>query len=179
MPGATLESVDGDRYLGMVRLKVGPITAQYRGEAQFERLDADSHVAVLRASGREAKGQGNATATITARLSSEAGGTTVDVNTDLAITGKAAQFGRGVLAEVSSNLLDQFVERLETIVLGNPDDADETQAPAGASDASVGDPPASLDLLATAGLPIARRLAPVVLVLALVWWFTRAASSRR
>lgn len=118
MPGAKLESVEGDEYRGVVKVKVGPVTAQYKGAATFLERDTDAHRAVLRAEGRETRGQGNATATITATLVAEGEGTRVSVVTDLSITGRVAQFGRGVLADVSNKLLGQFVKSLENTVLG-------------------------------------------------------------
>ncbi len=120
MPGAELREVEGDEYRGVVKVKVGPITASYRGVARFEDLDEKAHKAVLKAEGRETRGQGNATAVITATLAPSTKGTKVEVATDLAITGKVAQFGRGVLADVSGKLLDQFVHNLETTVLAAP-----------------------------------------------------------
>ncbi len=117
LPGAELQEVEGDEYRGVVKVKVGPITASYRGTARFEEKDPVAHRGVLRAEGRETRGQGNASATITAVLSPSGEGTKVEVVTDLAITGKVAQFGRGVLADVSGKLLAQFVHNLETMVL--------------------------------------------------------------
>ena len=118
MPGAQLTEVDGDSYKGTVKIKVGPITAQFKGVASFVEQDADAHRAVLRAEGRDTTGKGNANATITANLgASDAGGTHVTITTDLAISGRVAQFGRGALADVSTKLLGQFVTCLETRVL--------------------------------------------------------------
>jgi len=119
LPGAQLQEVEGDEYRGVVKVKVGPITAQYKGQAMFLSRDADNHVAVLRAEGRETRGQGNANATITATLTPDDGGTAVAITTDLTITGRVAQFGRGVLADVSAKLLDQFVADLEKTVLAD------------------------------------------------------------
>jgi carbon monoxide dehydrogenase subunit G len=119
MPGAQLEEIEGDEYRGVVKIKVGPITAQYKGKATFVEKDDAGHRAVLRAEGRETRGQGNAAATITALLVPEGDSTRVTVNTDLTVTGKVAQFGRGVLADVSAKLLNQFVECLETTVLAD------------------------------------------------------------
>src|SRR5437868_11480132 len=118
MPGAELQEIEGDEYRGIVKVKVGPITAQYKGKATFVEKDDAAHKAVLRAEGRDTRGQGNANATITATLDSEGDGTKVKVVTDLAITGRAAQFGRGVMADVSTKLLGQFVDCLEKNVLG-------------------------------------------------------------
>lgn len=121
LPGAALEEVEGDEYRGGVKIKVGPITAQYKGKATFLEKDEANHKAVLRAEGRDTKGQGNANATITATLVSVGGGTDVKVVTDLTITGRVAQFGRGVLADVSAKLLNQFVDCLEHNVLTQPE----------------------------------------------------------
>jgi carbon monoxide dehydrogenase subunit G len=139
MPGAELREVEGEEFRGVVKVKVGPITASYKGVARFEELDVKAHKAVLKAEGRETRGQGNATALITATLSPSAKGTKVEVATDLAITGKVAQFGRGVLADVSGKLLDQFVHNLETTVLAVPDAPDSPPAAAAADDAKTAD----------------------------------------
>jgi carbon monoxide dehydrogenase subunit G len=128
LPGAQLQEVEGDEYRGVVKVKVGPITASYKGAASFVELDEAAHRAVLKAEGRETRGQGNASATITATLVESGESTTVHVTTDLAITGKVAQFGRGVLADVSGKLLDQFVSNLEKTVLGPAEPAAKAQA---------------------------------------------------
>jgi carbon monoxide dehydrogenase subunit G len=126
MPGAQLQEVEGDEYRGVVKVKVGPITAQYKGTATFVEKDDDTHVAVLKADGRDTRGQGNANAVITAKLEPAGERTKVSVHTDLTVTGKVAQFGRGVMADVSAKLLDQFVTNLETTVLaGNGSEAAE------------------------------------------------------
>jgi carbon monoxide dehydrogenase subunit G len=117
MPGAQLLEVDGEEYRGTVKVKVGPITVEYKGSASFVELDGGSHTAVLRASGRDTRGQGNATALVTAQLTAEGEATAVTVTTDLDITGKVAQFGRGMLADVSTKLIGQFVTRLESDIL--------------------------------------------------------------
>lgn len=117
LPGAQLQSVEGDEYRGVVKVKVGPVTAEYKGKAMFLERDEAAHRAVLRAEGRETRGQGNASATITAQLEPSGASTRVSVTTDLAISGRVAQFGRGVLADVSSKLLGQFVDSLESTVL--------------------------------------------------------------
>ncbi len=117
MPGAQLQEVEGDDYRGIVKIKVGPITAQYKGTAKFVERDDDAHKAVLRAEGRDTRGQGNANATITATLTPDGDGTAVTVVTDLTVTGRVAQFGRGVMADVSAKLLGQFVDCLENKLL--------------------------------------------------------------
>jgi len=123
MPGAQLQEVEGDLHRGVVKIKVGPITAQYKGQAVFVDRDAEGRIAVLRAEGRETRGQGHASATITASLAADGDGTAVSVVTDLTVTGRVAQFGRGVLADVSAKLLDQFVESLEQMVAADGVDA--------------------------------------------------------
>ncbi len=161
MPGAELHEIDGEQYHGAVKVKVGPITAHYKGKAAFVEKDETTHQAVIRAEGRDTRGQGNANATITATLTPEGAGTKVTVVTDLAITGRAAQFGRGVMTEVSSKLLSQFVSNLETDVL---------RAGSAGSDnghvTSSGSPKMAqaeaVDLFATAGAPILKRMLPAV-----------------
>lgn len=113
LPGAQLQEVEGDEYRGVVKVKVGPITAQYKGTATFVERDESAGRVVIKASGRDTRGQGNASATITATMTPDGDGTKVGVVTDLTVTGKVAQFGRGVLADVSSKLIGQFVSTLE------------------------------------------------------------------
>jgi carbon monoxide dehydrogenase subunit G len=181
LPGAELQEVEGDEYRGVVKVKVGPITAQYKGKARFLEQDEAGGRAVLRAEGRDTRGQGNANATITATLTPDGDGTKVSVVTDLAISGRVAQFGRGVLADVSAKLLDQFVACLETNVLqGNPGPAPEpaaepapepaqSQVPSNGSTPSAPEgtirridsgPAAPVDLLDAAGGSVARRAIP-------------------
>ena len=100
-----------------MKVKVGPITAQYKGTARLESVDDATHTAVLAATGRDTRGQGNASASIKLVLLPDGDGTRVEVETDLSITGKVAQFGRGVIGDVSNKLLAQFVENLERDVL--------------------------------------------------------------
>ena len=113
MPGAQLTEVEGEEFRGNVKVKVGPITAQYKGVARFAEKDDANHRAIIDAQGRDTRGQGNANALITATLAAQGTGTRVTVNTDLKLTGKVAQFGRGAIADVSGALLDQFVSCLE------------------------------------------------------------------
>lgn len=150
LPGAQLEEIEGNEYRGGVKIKVGPITAQYKGKATFLEKDDVNHKAVLRAEGRDTKGQGNAAATITATLVPTATGTDVKVVTDLTITGKVAQFGRGVLADVSAKLLGQFVDCLEHDVLTRPEETLSNVAAASAAGTS-----AAVSATATAAAPTA------------------------
>jgi hypothetical protein len=118
MPGAELTEVDGDTYHGLVKVKVGPITALYKGTASFVEKDEAAHRAVLKAAGRDVRGQGNASATVTAVMTAQEEGTRVAITTDMTVSGRVAQFGRGVMADVTAKLLQQFVGNLETDVLG-------------------------------------------------------------
>src|SRR5689334_13195787 len=104
MPGAQLQEVEGDEYRGIVKVKVGPITAQYKGAARIVEADRSAGRVVIKAEGRDTRGQGNASATVTATLVSDGDATRVSIDTDLNVTGKVAQFGRGVMADVSSKL---------------------------------------------------------------------------
>ena len=117
MPGAELTGVDGGTYHGQVKIKVGPISAQYKGTASFAEKDEAARRVVLKASGRDTRGQGTASATVTAAMAEEAGSTTVSIVTDLSVSGRVAQFGRGVMADVSARLLEQFVHNIEADVL--------------------------------------------------------------
>jgi carbon monoxide dehydrogenase subunit G len=195
MPGAQLQEVEGDEYRGVVKVKVGPITAQYKGKAAFQELDETGHRAVLRADGRDTRGQGNASATITATLTPDGEGTYVTLQTDLTITGKVAQFGRGVMADVSTKLLGQFVECLESTVLEAPGNgADSGINPSEEERQALGVPEGSIeqnaaaadmtartvrtiegpeaepvDLMKAARAPVVKRVAPILMVIALGW----------
>jgi carbon monoxide dehydrogenase subunit G len=169
MPGAELQEVVGDEFHGVVKVKLGPITAQYKGTARFVERDDDARRAVLRAEGRETRGQGNAKATVTAQLEPDGEGTRVSVATDLMITGRVAQFGRGVLADVSSNLLDQFVACLERKLAGEQPGAGEGGATGAAPASAQPEPGEPVDLLGAAGVPVAKRILPIVLVAAGLW----------
>ncbi len=113
LPGAQLQEIEGDEYRGVVKVKVGPITAQYKGAATFQEQDEAARRLVLKAEGRDTRGQGSASALITVKMSEESGRTHVTVDTDLTIKGKVAQFGRGMIADVSGKLMDEFVRCLE------------------------------------------------------------------
>ena len=199
LPGATLTSIEGDTYKGHVTVKVGPIVAKFGGQAIFQERNDEAHRAVLKGEGRDATGKGNASAIITAQLEVvDSGITRCTVSTDLTITGKIAQFGRGALADVSDKLLKQFVVNLETTVLAQ--DANQISAPAKISSATNEQSvtPASnetktrriitpvenapLDLLGSAGMslamPILKRLLPPVIgvvagIAAIIWFIVR------
>ena len=118
MPGATLTGRDGDDYLGNVKIKVGPIGANFGGTARFLEKDDAAHTAVITMAGKDAKGAATANATIRARLEDLGGATRVYVDTDLDITGRMAQFGRGAIADVSNRLLGQFTDNLSREIAG-------------------------------------------------------------
>lgn len=121
MPGATLREREGDSYLGNVKIKVGPISANFAGTASFAEKDDHSHTAVISASGRDPRGQATADARIRARLEPVTDSRTrVLVDTDLDIAGKMAQFGRGAIADVSNRLIGQFVSNLGALLEQHP-----------------------------------------------------------
>ncbi|MET9174529.1 SRPBCC family protein [Streptomyces misionensis] len=167
LPGAVVEEYDGTTVTGSVKVKVGPVTVTYRGTAVFEEQDAVAHRMVLVANGRETRGQGTARATVTGTLSERDGGTAVSVRTDLTVTGRPAQFGRGVLAEVGDRLVGRFADCLAARLAERPEPAEEAAAsePPRAEPRAAQEPP-PLDLLRTAGGPVARRVAPVVAAVA-------------
>jgi carbon monoxide dehydrogenase subunit G len=173
LPGATVDRHEGDEVAGRVNVKVGPITASYAGTAKFVTKDESEHRFVLRASGRETRGSGSAAATVEARMSEQESGTHVTVGTSLQISGKQAQFGRGVMAEVAGKLTDQFAaclaQRVREPAAANghapapaparpvAQDGDQAAAQAEAPQAS-----GSLDIISTVAGPLAKQFAPVL-----------------
>lgn len=157
LPGASIEPVGEDgSYRGRMRVKVGPVSMSYGGTVRLAEVDADSHVAAFEARAKETRGTGTAAATIRNTLTETADGTRVQVETDLDVTGRPAQFGRGLMEEVASKMLGQFSGRLEKLVLDGPaaisppadasagsgakaSDADGGAAPRAASSAPLAD----------------------------------------
>ena len=185
LPGAQLTGSDGDVHEGLVKVKVGPITSQYKGKASFTERDDDAHRLLMSASGRDTRGAGNASAEITVMLEAVTDTSTrVSVHTDLTITGKVAQFGRGVLADVSRKLMGQFADNLAELVAADAADADsgEPETAPEAAEAPGGEPAAeapapdrapaeeveAVDLLSVAGAPMMKRLAPVIVAVILI-----------
>ena len=172
LPGAQLTEVEGDTYRGQVKVKVGPIVAQFKGQASFVSRDDVAHTASLKGEGRDTTGKGTASAIITAQLTSVTPTSTkCTVVTNLTISGKVAQFGRGALADVSDKLLAQFSENLNQLINSSPAPAITTAV---AEVAAAATPEirkiesaevAPLDLLGTAGAPILKRAIPAVVVL--------------
>ena len=123
LPGAAIqEEKDEGEYDGTMKVKIGPITANYKGTVKFEEVDEESHRAVLQATGRDARGQGTASATIVSTLLEEGEGTKDSVETDMKLTGRAAQFGRGIAQDVATKMLDQFASCLEEEISGGPEE---------------------------------------------------------
>ncbi|MEU6196264.1 SRPBCC family protein [Streptomyces sp. NPDC047061] len=167
LPGAVVEDYDGRTVTGSVKVRVGPVTVTYRGTAVFEEQDGAAHRMVLVANGRETRGQGTARATVTATLAERDGGTAVSVRTDLTVTGRPAQFGRGVLSEVGDRLVGQFADCLaERLAERVPGPGGEPEPPG--EDFGEAVPAQPLDLLRTAGVPVAKRAAAVAAVLAVL-----------
>ncbi|MFG2796570.1 SRPBCC family protein [Streptomyces pseudovenezuelae] len=164
MPGAVVEDYDGRTVTGSVKVKVGPITVTYKGTAVFEEQDEAAHRLVLIASGREIRGQGTARATVTGTLTGQDGGTAVSVRTDLAVTGRPAQFGRGVLAEVGDRLVGRFSACLAER-LGEREEAPEAARTAEEAEEADDEP---LDLLRALGVPVAKRAAAALAAAAVV-----------
>lgn len=136
MPGATVSSVDGDAFEGGMKLKLGPIGMTFKGQGSFVQRDSDSRTAVIEAKGRDAKGNGGAQAVVTAALTETDGVTAVHVVTDLNVSGKAAQFGTGVMKDVSNRLLAQFADNLAAQIVAEEPSATVTSAPTPASGAN-------------------------------------------
>ena len=144
LPGAAIQEEKGDgEYDGTMKVKIGPITANYKGTVKVEEADEENHRAVLQATGRDARGQGTASATIVSTLQEEGGDSTqVSVETDMKLTGRAAQFGRGIAQDVATKMLNQFAECLEREISGSPGEgagegAAESAAPTETSAASA------------------------------------------
>jgi uncharacterized protein len=135
LPGAQLQEIEGDIYRGIVKIKLGSITPQFKGQASFIDRDDAAHTATLKAEGRDTGGRGNASAEIAAAAESlSPTSTRVVVTTDLHITGKVAQFGRGIIGDVSKKLMAQFAGNLNTMLDAEPDTADgdaATSTPSG------------------------------------------------
>jgi uncharacterized protein len=189
LPGATLTSVDGSEFSGTVKVRLGPVSLTYKGTGRFTSSDEDARRLVLEATGKDSRGNGTASATITATVA-EAGddASRVDVVTDLTITGRPAQLSRGLIGEVSGKILDAFAECLASKLTSAASDGDGAGGaqPDGAGGAQ---PPAperprppepdggEIDLMQYAGGSVAKRLAPLavgaLVLLAIVRWLRR------
>jgi uncharacterized protein len=203
MPGVNLTDSTDEVYRGGLKVKVGPIAATYEGEARFVERDAEARTVVWHATGRETRGKGGASATVTMQLEPAGAGTHVAVATDMSISGRLGQFGRGVIGEVSNGLLNQFVANLEKEIAGDrrpsavtpraataapttlngaastptkvvtnlaeepwPDDAPARAVSFSANGSGPVPAEQSLDVLRAVALPMAKRVVPVVALLA-------------
>jgi uncharacterized protein len=182
MPGAQLQAVDGDDYHGVCKVKLGAITANFKGTVRFVEVDEEARRVVLSAKGREARGSGNASATVTAQLREiDADTTEAEIDTDLSVTGRMAQFGRGVMADVSTKLLGEFANRLEeSLAESGAEEAVpvETESVPAATPAAAEPPPVAptarpvaqtevaepVDLMAIAGPTVLRQGLPAAIV---------------
>jgi carbon monoxide dehydrogenase subunit G len=193
MPGATLTAVNGDSFDGAVKVKLGPVTMTYGGRAHFSRRDAESKVMVIEGAGRDSRGTGTASGTATVTLTSDSPTSTrVDVLTEFTVTGKAAQFGRGVMQDVAGRIVDQFAANLAAALearavqpqvaaigasrpIPGSDDAMSPGPRAFAASSAQDDD--SIDLLGAAGAPVLKRVLPVVVAAivagVVIWWFRR------
>ena len=181
MPGATLETVDGDAFTGSVKVKLGPVNMTYGGKARFVEKDEAQHRAVIEGTGKETRGSGTASALVTCQLVAEtADRTRVEVTTDLTVTGKPAQFGRGVMQDVAGRIIDQFSANLASVIAdrGARAEAEASGAPQPPTAATPLPQAAdSIDLLGTAGAPVLKRAIPAVLavvaVIGIIWLIAR------
>jgi carbon monoxide dehydrogenase subunit G len=206
-PGATITSASGDEFAGIVKVRLGPISLQYRGKGRFTDTDEAAHRTVIEASGTAAGGQGTAAAKVHASLAGNGGDTTVSVVTDLTVTGKPAQFGRGLIEDVGKKIIGQFAdclckslapaeEPVPAVAPPPPTPAAPTPAsstpPASTDPAStqpapprLAPPPVTdeIDLLDAAGGAVAKRAIPAVAVLFVLTlvlrWLRRRRRARR
>jgi carbon monoxide dehydrogenase subunit G len=150
LPGATLTSVDGKTFSGEVKVKLGPVQLLYRGTGEFVEIDPVLRRAVMKAGGKDTRGNGTASAVVTFQV-----GDTVEVETDLSVTGRPAQLGRGLISEVSGKLVDQFAECLaSTLGSVDPDEVAQQQHLRVVPDEPI-------DLIDTAGVPVLKRVLPI------------------
>jgi carbon monoxide dehydrogenase subunit G len=199
LPGAELQEVEGETYRGVVKVKLGAISSQFKGEAHFIERDDENYRAVIKGSGRDTGGRGNASAEISAQAESlSPTSTRVAVTTDLHITGKVAQFGRGIMGDVSSKLMAQFADNLNAMIdeqgvgatdaatagaAGEP--AQVAAAPAPTDEAATEVPVVSqvrkiegpatqpIDLMEVGGSSLAKRAVPALVALLIVLLFLR------
>ena len=183
LPGAAREGGAGAEYRGTMRIKIGPITTSYAGTVKIEEADDAQHRAVMRAQARDSRGQGTAAATITSTMQEVAGGTRVHVETDMRITGPAAQFGRGVMQDVSAKLMGRFADCLAEEIAGasatatsvsgaTSDRPEPPPGPAGDSAEAAAQPPRRadevLDLGEASRDAVLKRVAPVATAMGLL-----------
>lgn len=178
MPGATLETVDGDNFTGSVKVKLGPVNMTYGGKARFLEKNETDHKAVIEGTGKETRGSGTASALVTCQLVSEGPAQTrVDVVTDLTVTGKPAQFGRGVMQDVAGRIIEQFSANLAATMAAGSASATSESGGSAATPTPLPQAADSIDLLGTAGAPVLKRAIPaviaVVAVIGIIWLIAR------
>jgi uncharacterized protein len=161
LPGAAIDGREGDAHTGTMTVKIGPITARYTGTVRIEEADEQARRAVMRAQARDARGQGTAAATITSSMEEAEDGTRVRVETDMRITGPAAQFGRGVMQDVSAKMMGRFADCLAGLM-------GEGEAPAAPKEPEPAPPPPRptaevLDLGEASRDAVLKRVAPIAL----------------
>jgi carbon monoxide dehydrogenase subunit G len=163
MPGAALVGRDGDDFLGTVKVKVGPVTSEFTGKVHFVERSRDQHRAVIDGKGKEARGAGNAAATVTTQLHEAGQRTRVTVDTELKIVGKLAQFGSGMLQQVSEKLLSQFVDSLEAqLAATNAAPSVNGEGPKSTLKGAAAEP-VPIDLLELAGADKLKKYSPLLL----------------
>jgi uncharacterized protein len=169
LPGATLSEYDGETFTGTVKVKLGPITLEYKGMGRFVERDEAAHRAVIEASGRDSRSPGTARATITTTLTRDGDATRVEVATDLTVTGRPAQFGRGMLNDVGARLIGDFADCLA-----------ERLGEAGATEPRLEVEPINL-IRVTAGTAAFRRYAAYALIAlaAVLGWLVVRGRRRR
>jgi len=169
MPGATLTGVDGNTFTGKVRVKLGAMSLQYAGSGEFVDTDPAAHSLVIKAAGKDARGASTASAESTVTLTEHDGVTHGMVVSEVKVTGRPAQFGRGLISEVAGRILAQFAENLAAELA--PAQPDATAQPV--------QPPDAIDLLEVAGAPVLKRLAPVLALIAVVLAVAAIVRARR
>jgi len=203
-PGATLQSVDGQEFTGTVKVRLGPISLLYKGKGAFADTDEQARRTVIQAAGKDSRGNGTASANVAVQVSEEGAGTAVELITDLTVTGRPAQLGRGLIADVSGKIVAKFADCLAKRLAGSdtnpgpeaasaPVPAVEPAPPAkpisaagpaaSAERAAPGDPagsaPSEINLIEVAGVPVLKRLLPLLLSLVVVLFVVRRLTRRR
>ncbi|MCO5999150.1 SRPBCC family protein [Actinoallomurus rhizosphaericola] len=138
MPGATLDAAETDEFTGRLKVRLGAMTVTYRGTARIASRDEEARTVVIEASGKEARGPGTASATVQAQLHEDDGRTRVTVHTKLNVTGRPAQFGRGILAEVGGRLIGRFADNLAAELAAGPEETEQAEGPGAGAPAETG-----------------------------------------
>jgi carbon monoxide dehydrogenase subunit G len=171
MPGAVVDEVDGDKITGRVTVKLGPVKLTYKGTATFTERNEENHSIAMEANGKETRGSGTASASVQAGLAQgeTEDSTLVTMHTSLNVTGKPAQFGRGVMADVSAKLIEQFAANLAQLLTEGGEKADAQEAESPAETVATAPPPPvqqqeSLNIVRLAAGPVLKRIIPVAAI---------------